>query len=126
MPVAYVDSSAIIAVGFNESRADEVRHRLTEFDSLVSSTFLEAEVRSAFAREGLAFNPSVFAGIEWLFSGEPLSKELGGVLAAGYLRGADLWHLAVALFTFPDPGEVAFLTLDNRQRAVAATLGFQV
>ena len=68
----------------------------------------------------------VFAGIEWLFSGEPLSKELDDVLAAGYLRGADLWHLAIALFTFPVPEQITFLTLDNRQRAVAATLGFQV
>ena len=43
---------------------------------------------------------------------------------AGYLRGADLWHVAAALFVAHEPGSIAFLTLDRRQRAVADTLGF--
>jgi hypothetical protein len=45
------------------------------------------------------------------------------VLDAGYVRGADLWHLAVALFIDPER-EIDFLTLDERQRAVSRKLGF--
>lgn len=55
----------------------------------------------------------------------PLSSEITAVLEAGYLRGADLWHVAVALYHAEDPREVTFVTLDNRQRAVAAALGFR-
>ena len=42
------------------------------------------------------------------------------------LRGADLWHVATALYIFDEPSEVTFLTLDRRQGEVAGALGFQV
>jgi hypothetical protein len=48
------------------------------------------------------------------------------LLDAGYVRGADCWHLATALYLAPDAGDLVFLTLDLRQRAVAKTLGFAV
>ena len=64
--------------------------------------------------------------MEWIHPNRPLTLEIDATLTVGYLRGADLWHLAVALFTFPDPTEITFLTLDIRQRAVASALGFQV
>jgi hypothetical protein len=47
------------------------------------------------------------------------------VLTAGDVRGADCWHLANALLVAPTPGDVAFLTYDVRQRAVAKALGFE-
>ena len=47
-------------------------------------------------------------------------------LRAGHLRGADLWHIATALYVAPDPFSIAFATLDQRQAEVAAALGFQV
>ena len=43
----------------------------------------------------------------------------------GYVRGADLWHLACALYVAASPGELTFLTLDERQRTVAKALGFK-
>jgi hypothetical protein len=46
------------------------------------------------------------------------------VLAAGYLRGADLWHLACAAWAAAEPGSTDFLTFDLRQREVARDLGF--
>jgi hypothetical protein len=46
------------------------------------------------------------------------------VLEHGYLRGADLWHLACALFVVDEPDMLTFLTLDTRQQEVAAALGF--
>ena len=57
--------------------------------------------------------------------GWPLSAEIGLVLSGGNLRGADLWHLATALFAAEDPATVTFLTLDKRQGAVAAKLGLR-
>ena len=35
-----------------------------------------------------------------------------------------MWHLAHALFLAPDGKDLGFLTLDVRQREVAAALGF--
>jgi hypothetical protein len=45
------------------------------------------------------------------------------ILSIGYVRGADLWHLAVALFLDPKR-EIDFMTLDERQRDVSRKLGF--
>lgn len=42
----------------------------------------------------------------------------------GYGRGAEIWHLATALYLAESPGELPFFTLDERQRRVAAELGF--
>ena len=46
--------------------------------------------------------------------------------AGQHLRGADLWHIATALYTTPEPGDISFVTLDHRQRTVAKALGFHV
>ena len=54
----------------------------------------------------------------------PLHTEIAKVLAAGYLRGADCWHLATALYLSVDPSQLAFTTADDRQRTVARALGF--
>ena len=126
MNVAYVDSSALVAIAFNEVKAAEVADRLRSFERLYSSNLLEAEVRSACAREALVLDPAHLDRIEWLFPDCPLESEIGAVLATGYLRGADLWHVANALYAFPHPVEVGFVTLDERQHAVAAELGFRV
>ena len=53
----------------------------------------------------------------------------GGIPAyvrAGYLKGADLRHVANALYARRGLGDLAFITLDVRQRTVARTLGFPV
>ena len=55
----------------------------------------------------------------------PLSPEIRRVLQAGYLRGADCFHVASALYFMDDPTGNTFLTLDTRQRAVAKALGFK-
>ena len=46
------------------------------------------------------------------------------MLSAGYLRGADLWHLASALYLAGNPRNLPFITLDERQEVVARKLGF--
>ena len=124
MSVAYVDTSVLTAIAFDEPRAMEHARRLDEFARLISSSLLEAELRAVFAGENLVFQDSVIAGIEWILPDRPLSPEFAAVLETGYLRGADLWHVASALYVSPQPGSLSFATLDARQSAVAEALGF--
>lgn len=125
MRVAYVDSSCLVALAFGEPDSKGLAKRLASFDLLISSNLLEAELRSAVAREKVAADPDPLVdGIEWVLPDRPLSPELQQTLASGYLRGADCWHLACALLLREDLPELAFLTLDLRQREVAARLGF--
>ena len=124
MSVAYVDTSVLTAIAFDEPDAAAYARRLDEFTRLISSNLLEAELRAAFARENLLFRESAVAGIDWILPDRPLAPEFGAVLETGYLRGADLWHVAAALYVSPQSGGLAFATLDARQSAVADALGF--
>ncbi len=125
MRLAYVDTSCLVAVAFDEPGARQAARRLERVDRLFSSNLLEAELRSALLREGVEGDGrELTAGITWVFPNRPLTREIDRVTDMGYLRGADLWHLACALFLANDPGEIAFVTLDRRQGEVAAKLGF--
>ncbi|MBI4615553.1 MAG: PIN domain-containing protein [Planctomycetes bacterium] len=125
MTTAYVDSSCVVGTAFEEPGWKRVRRRLAGFGALYSSNLLEAEVRCAFVRESGAGDPSAwFDGIGWALPSRPLGQEMVRVLRAGHLRGADLWHLCCALYLAPDPRELAFLTLDDRQDRIARFLGF--
>ncbi|MYE33076.1 MAG: type II toxin-antitoxin system VapC family toxin [Chloroflexi bacterium] len=125
MSVAYVDASALLAVAFGEPTRGAVERRLAQFTSVTSSNLLEAELRAGLSREGRVFDPRLTRGITWVLPDRPLTPELVTVLGAGYLRGADLWHVAAALYAAPDPQVVTFVTLDRRQAEGAAALGFQ-
>lgn len=96
-----------------------------EFSTLLSSNLLEAELRSALSRERLTLDRTLLSGVEWVLPDRPLTPEYVAVLAAGHLRGADLWHIAAAIFVADELGSLTFLTLDQRQRAVAEALGFE-
>lgn len=122
---AYIDTSVIATIALNEVGSTDHARRLDDFSQLFSSNLLEAEVRAALAREGRQFEAGFISGIEWVFPDRSLGPELAVALAAGYLRGADLWHIATALYAAPEPGEIAFVTLDNRQRSIAVALGFR-
>lgn len=126
MSTAYVDTSVLTAMAFDERGAEAHARRLEEFSDLFSSNLLEAELRAAFARENLIFRESAVAGIEWVLPDRPLAPEFAAVLRAGYLRGADLWHVATALYVSSRPGRLSFATLDARQSVVAETLGFAI
>ena len=133
MTWAYVDSSCLVAVAFEESDAASLKRRLAGFDRLLSSNLLEAEVRAALRREevGAATRHDVrkadddlLSWVDWVIPSRPLTQEIRAVLASEYLRGPDLWHLATALYVAPDPSELPFITLDPRQAEVARALGF--
>ena len=126
MSVAYVDTSVLVALAFDEPDGAGMSNRLEAFSRLLSSNLLEAELRAACAREACSFSESLVANLTWVLPDRSLAPELAAVLTAGYLRGADLWHAASALYVAPAPGDLWFVTLDERQRSVAATLGFRI
>ena len=98
--------------------------RLATFDVVHASDLLEAELRSACRRDQVAVDTRLFDELEVVFPPRTLGPEIMRVLEAGYVRGADCWHLATALYLAPDPSELTFITLDERQGAVAKALGF--
>lgn len=126
MKVAYVDTSWVVAIAFGEASAATRSRKLDRYDEIVSSNLLEAELRAALVRENVSAEPLMLDAIGWILPDRPLGAEIRQVLSAGYIRGADLWHLACALFLAPNPKDLAFLTLDQRQRDVAKSLGFRV
>ncbi|MCH2471262.1 MAG: PIN domain-containing protein [Gemmatimonadetes bacterium] len=126
MKAAYVDTSCLVAIAFGESEAAQVVSRLREHDVLLSSNLLEAELRATLVREAAEVDEALFSWIKWVLPDRPLSVEIIRVLRAGYLRGADLWHLATAMYVTPEPRDLTFLTLDRRQEEVAEELGFKV
>ena len=126
MKFAYVDTSLLVGIAFGEPGGRKLATRLSQFDRLFSSSLLEAEFRSALIREGVVGSGvELLSLLSWVYPNRPLSREIDRVARSGYLTGADLWHLANALFLAPDPRELSFLTLDQRQREVAADLGFR-
>ena len=126
MRAAYVDTSAIIAIAFQEAGWGGLARRIHAFDHVGSSNLLEAELRSACAREGKPVPEQLVSAFRWVQPTRPLSTELRSVLRAGYLRGADLWHVACALYMSRESEDLTFITLDQRQAEVAAELRFQV
>lgn len=125
MSVAYVDTSCLVAIAFGEAGAAALGRRLRAFDDLVSSNLLEAELLASFAREHVPPPAELPVALSWILPDRPLHDEIEQVLAAGYVRGADCWHLATALYLAEDPSSMSFLTVDDRQRMVALSLGFQ-
>lgn len=124
---AFVDTSCLVALAFGEREARRTAARLRRFERLFASALVEAELLAAFAREHVEAELSAYTGDLALVSPDrPLSAELRQVAGAGYLKGADMWHVACALFLSPAPAELTFLTLDTPQRRVAHSLGFAV
>ncbi len=125
MSIAYVDSSVVVGIAFRDSGWAALERSLSAFSDLLSSNLLEAEVRAAYSRMGVEYDSRVLSGLRWVFPDRPLTREIQMALGAGYLRGANLWHIATALYIAPEPHDISFVTLDGRQGNVADILGFQ-
>lgn len=119
-----MDTSVLLAIAFGERGAAALAGRLERFEGVVASNLLEAELRAAYGREGRRDEPPELFKVSWITPTRPLHDEIHRVLSHGYLRGADCWHLAVALYVAPDPAELVFLTRDDRQARIARALGF--
>ena len=125
MSVAYIDASAIVALAFGEDGAASLAETLAGHSRLVSSNLLEAELRAACGREGQPVPTHLLDRIGWIHTDRPLSAEMKAALVVGHLRGADLWHVATALYAAPEPRAISFVTLGRRQAKVAGGLGFR-
>jgi hypothetical protein len=124
MRVAYVDTSCLVAVALGESQGADITDKLATYDRLYSDNLLEAELRSAFSRERIEREPDqLSSAITWVLPAEPLSGEYRTALGHGKLRGADLRHVACALYLQRLAGPIDFPSLDAKQRQVAATVG---
>ncbi len=124
MTVAYVDTSCLVAIAFGENGAEALARRMEGYDQIVSSNLLEAELRSALAREEVDDDGGLLSGVSWIFPDRRLTSEFQRALSCGRLRGADLWHVATALYLAESPRDIHFLTVDSAQRSVATALGF--
>ncbi len=122
---AFIDTSCLVAIALGESGWAKVAARLAAYESVFAAGLLEAELKSALCREGVPGDAAaVLPALSWITPDRALSFEIDRVLAAGSVKGADAWHLACALYLAPDGHEIAFETLDRRQRAIAVKLGF--
>ena len=129
MRTAYLDTSFLVAILFDETDASVLRRTLLRFDRVFSSDLLTAEALSAATREGLEIAPVMASldAVALVLPHRSLDREIAEVLGHGYLRGADTWHLACALYLADSArAEVAFLSRDAAQRRVARRLGFAI
>ncbi|MBI3769357.1 MAG: PIN domain-containing protein [Deltaproteobacteria bacterium] len=127
MKAAYIDSSLFIAILFGEQTAGALRRIVARFDRLFSCDLLVAECISAATRQRIdprTLLPALGA-LSLVFPSRSLDAEMLEVSDAGYVRGADLWHLACATrLAGDDRGQLAFLSRDATQRSCARRLGF--
>jgi predicted nucleic acid-binding protein len=124
---AYVDSSFLLAIAFAEDDVARLRRVLARHDRLLSSDLIVAECLSAADREKLARSTmsAALQPIGLVLPSRPLAQEMTEALDEGQLRGADLWHVACALFVAgAERTALAFLSRDEPQRRVARRLGF--
>lgn len=131
MPLAYVDSSALVKVILEERWATVLAAYLSETE-LVSSELVLTEVPRALRRvsttradlplESLMRRAEAQLGEIGL---RPVDEVLligAGLLAEPDLRSLDAIHVATALHLYPID---AFVTYDKRQAAVARLAGLQ-
>ena len=124
MKLAYVDTSCLVAIAFAEPGHKALARRLEDIDRLFAANLLEAEFRSALQREAMDRDPeALLSRITWVFPERSLRAEFEQVLAHGHVCGADLWHLACALYLRRAVGDLGFSTLDDLQQEVAEALG---
>ena len=125
MKLVYVDTSVLLATALGEPGCERVRKTLRRFDGLVTSGLTEAEFAARLRREQVV-GKAIPGQVAFVSHPPRLSAEVERVLDAGYARGADTWHIAVALFVDPTAKSLKFATLDAKQADVARAVGFAV
>jgi predicted nucleic acid-binding protein len=124
---AYLDTSFFVAIVLGEPGAARLRRVLAAHDRVLTSDLLVAETLCAARREGIDIDllrPAMSA-LTLVLPARSLEQEMREALEVGRLRGADLWHVACALFVAGTArSELAFLSRDAAQRTVAKRLGF--
>jgi predicted nucleic acid-binding protein len=129
LSAVFADTSAMAAVLFHEPACDEVMRVLSLHDRVYASSLLESEMFSVASRMDVELKlvERALENVVWVCPDRTLNREIRRIMATGVpLRGADLWHVACALYLAVEPSFVPFLTLDHRQAQAARALGFTV
>lgn len=131
--VWYWDASAILSALVEDSHTGDARRRLASASPHLVSSLAHAEVMAVLARmerEGRAGADEIslarraFASGPWGRLGGGPQAETTAVLSRRYpLRGADLWHLAMAVSLRSDLPELRMQTYDARLAAGAQQEG---
>jgi prevent-host-death family protein len=113
-----------------EAEARRGARMLRAHDQAFSVGLVVPEILSALKREERPLNEAdrLLARLSLFFSDGSLKTECEEALSAGFLRGADLWHVATALAIAGRQRrkELLFATFDERRREVAKKLQFPV
>ena len=124
--MVYIDTSVILSKLFKEPT--KFKWNKLKGQKLLSSSLIYYETMSACKREGIKYTDatSLLKAINIVSPNKILEDEVAGILEIGYLRGADLTHLATALWlSRNEPKNLVFLSFDNSQLKVARELGFE-
>jgi predicted nucleic acid-binding protein len=122
----YIDASAIAGLLMGEPSAQALLAKVDANSLRYSSPLLEAEVLSVAKRENIGFE-SVAEFLDRIVyvQTQSLRTQLEEVLEVGYLREADAYHLATAVFLDSKRDNLVFVSLDQNQKKLAGRMGFK-
>lgn len=127
--IHYLDTSAWIAWKFGQTGQEKFLEIDFEKDTVIASPLLVSEYVAFLGREKLLTETRFedeLGFIHWIYPSDPLFQESLECVRAYAVKGADLHHLATALWFSQDSrDELYFLTCDHQQEAAAKKLGFQ-
>ncbi len=117
----------IVSLLFEEGIGEKGGHVL-EKARWISSSLLEAEVYSAARREKIPLElaAAFVQRVSLVYPEGSLQKEYLAIFRQGYVRGADAYHLATALYLDPECQNLNFATVDKRQAELAEVIGFHL
>jgi predicted nucleic acid-binding protein len=119
---AFVDTSFLASIVFDEPAAPALIKKLRGHDALFASDLMVTELLAVAVREKvpIAAVSATLRMFSIVIPDRSLEPEVREVLSHGYLRGADLWHVACALFLAGgDRSALSFLTRDASQSRIA-------
>ena len=118
----------MVSLTLREPGWGKLSETTARFETYHASELLVAEFLATLKRQriDIALATGPLSTIAWVVPTRSIRPEIDRVLEHGALRGADLWHLACALYLSPTPKSLPFLTRDSEQRGVAKRIGFPV
>ena len=124
MRIAYIDTSCLVAIAFGEAGATKVASRLERMDRLFGPICSRQSCGRRLLAKSSRLTGRTTLEYHRVYPNRPLSGEFERVMVEGYVKGADLWHLACALFLAPEPKDSRSSRSTKRQEEVARRLGF--
>jgi predicted nucleic acid-binding protein len=129
IPTAYVDTSALVAVQFGEPTRPAYLRTFRAQTRLLTTTLAQAELCATIvrAKQPLEAAERLLRRVEIFVPPDDLAEECREALGYGYLRGADLWHVAAAMrLAGPHRKRLTFCTGDGDQATIARAVGLAV